>query len=106
MKIIREDAAARLAVLTLQWRNAPEKPVPGAMLRPDQYGPLRAVADRYQCKAQVLAKIVALKKENNIAGMVRVSLMSPEWHKLATNRDNLNIAKNIADFVKDGRVYV
>lgn len=106
MKIIREDVAARLAVLTLQWRNAPEKPMPGAMLRPDQHGPLRLVAERHPCKAQVMAKIVALKKENNIAGMVRVTPMSPEWYKLASSRDSLSIAKNIAAFVHDGRVYV
>lgn len=106
MKIIREDAAARLAVLVMQWRNAPEKAMPGAMLLPDQHGPLRHVAARYRCKAQLMAEIVALKKENNIAGMVRVTPMSPEWHAIATNPDNISIAKNIAGFVHAGRVYV
>lgn len=106
MKIIREAAAAELMALLILWRNAPLKPIPGTELQPGQHGPLRQVADRYQSKAQVLRRIVKFKNENGIAGMVQIDALSPQWHKLVNNPETRNVAKAVAGFLRDGRVYV
>lgn len=106
MKVIREAAAAELAALLMLWRNAPVNPMPGTELRADQHGPLLQVPDRYQSKAQVLRRIVKFKNENGIAGMVQINALSPQWHKLVNNPETRNVAKAVAGFLRDGRVYV
>lgn len=106
MKIIRESAAAELVALIVLLRNAPSNPMPGTELGVNDHGPLRQVADRHLSKAQVLRRIARIKMANNIAGLSQLTQDTPQWYKLTANPETRDIAKSIAGFVREGRVYV
>lgn len=104
MKIITEQAAARLHVLTMQWRSAPESLPRGFYLPATFHGPVRPLQPCMKpCKPMVAQAIAQFKRANNIAGLSLIRKGSPQWSKFANSQRG--IAKQVLPFLDSQRVY-